>query len=403
VLWVLLGHHDAAPWGDQAGLRDALWIHGTFVVCWVVLIGTALVVRRRPSSGQILEYALVLLYFSHIGWGAHVLGIHTNLFGGLLILTGAIVGWVLFNRRLVTWALVGVLVVTTADTLGQQLGFNAYAPLLARIPFEEGKLAGTWLVTLGAASSVVLLVVLSIVYVVVDRWQDRERKLLATSEQLTRANDLISRYVASQLAEQIKAGHYDLVDRHTRRRLTLFFSDIEGFATVADRVEPEDLSAVLNEYLREMTSIGKQYEATIDKFVGDAIMIFFGAPVATNDRDHALRAVRMAIAMQARMVELRTKWLAHGFEHPFHIRIGINTGHASIGNFGSEERMDYTAIGRQVNLAARLQASSEPDCILLSHSTWVLVKDEIPCEAKGELQVKGFQQPVSVYAVSAAN
>lgn len=156
---------------------------------------------------------------------------------------------------------------------------------------------------------------------------------------------------------------------------------------------------MLNEYLSEMTAIGKQYDATIDKFVGDAIMIFFGAPTATTDRDHALRAVRMAIAMQHRLRDLRHKWLADGFEHPFHIRIGINTGQASIGNFGSEQRMDYTAIGRQVNLAARLQTSCEPDGILLSHSTWVLVREEIPCEPKGELQVKGFQQPVSVYAV----
>jgi len=157
---------------------------------------------------------------------------------------------------------------------------------------------------------------------------------------------------------------------------------------------------VLNEYLSEMTAIGKHHGATIDKFVGDAIMIFFGAPLATNDRDHALRAVRMAMAMQQRMAALRAKWLADGFEHPFHIRIGINTGQASIGNFGSRERMDYTAIGRQVNLAARLQAQCEPDRILLSHSTWVLVKDVIACVSKGDIQVRGFREPVSVYEVS---
>jgi class 3 adenylate cyclase len=121
---------------------------------------------------------------------------------------------------------------------------------------------------------------------------------------------------------------------------------------------------------------------------------------ATNDRDHALRAVRMAMAMQARMVTLCTRWLAEGFEHPFHIRIGINTGQASIGNFGYQERMDYTAIGRQVNLAARLQTHCEPDRIPLSHSTWVLVKDAIACVPRGEIEVGGFQRPVLVYEVS---
>jgi len=116
------------------------------------------------------------------------------------------------------------------------------------------------------------------------------------------------------------------------------------------------LSVLLNQYLSEMTAIAERHGATIDKFVGDAIMVFFGAPSATSDRDHALRAVRMAIEMQERLVALRDGWLAEGVERPFHVRMGINTGHASIGAFGSGSRLEYTAIGRQVNLAARLQA-----------------------------------------------
>ena len=110
----------------------------------------------------------------------------------------------------------------------------------------------------------------------------------------------------------------------------------------------------------------------------------------TNDRDHAVRAVQMAVEMQNRMQTLRQKWLRDGFEQPFEIRIGINTGQASIGNFGSKGRMDYTAIGRQVNLAARLQAYCRPGKILISHSTWVLVQEHVSCTPQGEIQVKGF-------------
>src|SRR5207245_5158282 len=132
---------------------------------------------------------------------------------------------------------------------------------------------------------------LYIVTFVVRRWRERE-------VMLARANDIISRYVASQLAEQIRAGNYDALDRHERRRLTLFFSDIENFADTADHVEPEDLSEVLNEYLSEMAGIGERYGGTIDKFAGDAVMIFFGAPLATTDRDQALRAVQLAVEMQ---------------------------------------------------------------------------------------------------------
>jgi class 3 adenylate cyclase len=175
------------------------------------------------------------------------------------------------------------------------------------------------------------------IYYLMDRWHDREDRRARTSEQLGRANDVISRYVASQLAQQIRAGNYEAVDRHDRRRLTLFFSDIEDFATTADHVEPEDLSEVLNEYLSEMARIAERYGGTIDEFVGDAVMIFFGAPQSTSDRDQALRAVRMAIEMQATISELRERWAGAGYEFTFHVRMGISTGQASIGNFGSEK------------------------------------------------------------------
>jgi class 3 adenylate cyclase len=258
-----------------------------------------------------------------------------------------------------------------------------------------------WLWTYGLLPVAISLAGFFLVVFVVDRWRARETDLATTSEQLARANELISRYVATQVAQQIHAGNYNAVARHDRRKLTLFFSDIKSFTEIADAIEPEELSRILNEYLSEMTAIAERYEATIDKFVGDAIMIFFGAPTATHDRDHALRAVRMAMEMQDRLVVLRERWRKEGIEELFQIRIGINTGVASVGNFGSSGRVDYTAIGRQVNLAARLQVNCDPGKILLSHTAWVLVRDEIPCIAKGDIQVKGFHQPVTVYEVAA--
>src|SRR5262249_31273155 len=154
-------------------------------------------------------------------------------------------------------------------------------------------------------------------YYLVERWRDSESRLARTTEQLAQANDLISRYVAAQVAEHILLGHHDVLERHDRRKITLFFSDIRGFSDVADRMEPEDLSRILNEYLAEMTTIADRYGGTIDKFIGDAVMVFFGAPTSTDDRDHALRAVRMAIEMQARMRGLAVKWSQEGMEEPF--------------------------------------------------------------------------------------
>lgn len=129
-------------------------------------------------------------------------------------------------------------------------------------------------------------------------------------------------------------------------------------------------------------------------------MILFGAPEATSDRDHATRAVRMSQAMQARMIELRAKWSGEGIPNPFRIRVGVNTGLASVGNFGSEGRMTYSAIGRETNLAARLESACTPGRILISHATWVLIADEVPCTPRGEIQVKGIHDPVRVYEVA---
>lgn len=235
-------------------------------------------------------------------------------------------------------------------------------------------------------------------------WIDRYRRRIAVQEAalreqadvLDRANRLISRYVPAQVASRILAGD-DTVERLDRRKITVFFSDVVGFSDLADRVEAEDFARVLNEYLAEMTAIADAHGGTVDKFMGDAIVVLFGAPVRGGEREHALAAVRMALAMQARMAVLRERWLREGIEEPFQIRIGVNTGVASVGNFGSRGRMDYTAIGRQVNLAARLQTACEPGRVLVSHATWALVETEIPCEARGAIQVKGVHHPVRVY------
>ena len=148
-----------------------------------------------------------------------------------------------------------------------------------------------------------------------------------------------------------------------------------------------------------MTIIANQYGGTIDKFIGDAVMIFFGAPNFTSDQDHATSAVLMAIDMQNRLDMLRSEWINKGEKETFNIRIGINTGHASVENFGSEGRMDYTAIRRQVNLAARLESNCKPDKILISHSTQALIKANINCQSCGAIDIKGVREPVEIYQV----
>ena len=401
VEYIPLHRPDLMPsYIDRAFLEVALRVQVTMISAWMVYLIVALFVRRTHPQSSGMVYALAQLYAIEISYGSYFLGLHTSVYTGVVPVALAAVGFTFFERRPVVTGLVTFFLASTGLTLAEQGGLISYAPALAEAPFSHGRLVTSWLVNVGGVTLVVLLFVIAFVDFAIDSWHDRDEKLARATQQLSQANEIISRYVASQLAAQIRAGQYDAIDRHDRRRLTMFFSDIKDFAATADHVEPEDLSQLLNQYLSEMTAIGTRYGATIDKFVGDAIVIFFGAPVATSDRDHALRAVRMAIEMQSRMRALGEKWLAEGFERPFRIRIGINSGQASVGNFGSRDRMDYTAIGRQVNLAARLQTHCEPGRILLSHSTWSLVSNEIACVPKGEIEVKGFRSPVKVYEVT---
>jgi class 3 adenylate cyclase len=148
-----------------------------------------------------------------------------------------------------------------------------------------------------------------------------------------------------------------------------------------------------------MSKIALDHGATIDKYVGDAIIAFFGDPETRGVKQDARACVTMAIAMQRRMRELRSEWLDMGLERPFELRIGINTGFCTVGNFGSADRMDYTIIGNEVNLAARLESLAEVGGILMAHETHALVKDTVLAEEGDTLTVKGFAKPVRTYSV----
>jgi class 3 adenylate cyclase len=379
-----------APFVDQRVLAAATKIQIGLSVAWALMALVTLVAPPRPRVGRVLTHAYALLYFVTVAQGSYLTGFFTSLFSGVTFIAGVTVALVLFDRGLALPSIVLFIVFPLAVTGAEWAGVIPYAPLLTAAPFSNGRLSPEWLLGYGATTFAAYLGVIAVIYWVVERWRDRE-------EQLARANEFISRYVAAQVAEEIRAGKYSTIDRRERRKLTLFFSDIKGFSDAADRMEPEDLSRVLEEYLGEMTALAGQYGATVDKFMGDGIAIFFGAPAMMDDGNQALQAVRLGIAMQARMVELRDKWRREGVEEPFEIRIGINTGVASVGSFGAKGRMDYTAIGRQVNLAARLQAKCTPGSVLISHSTWALVQDQLDCRPCGELQIKGFHHPVKIY------
>ncbi len=373
---------------------------------WAVLGLSAYLLRHRypespvwahlPAQGWSVTFALVCYAF----------GTTSSPVFGSAAMGGAFGGILLFGWRPTALGILSFVVCGVSLEAASHLGFIPYAPVYTILAFEDGHRSASMIVFIWTAvvsTSVAVMVLFGYIFA---RWRDREEQLAEahlllgnSNARLQASTDLIRRYVPAQLAEQILSGSYVQGRGWERRKLALFFSDIKGFTDASDELEAEDLSRVLNEYLSEMSAIAERYGATLDKFVGDAIMIFFGAPAVTDDRDHALRAVRMAMEMQTRMGELARKWSDEGIENPFQVRIGINTGVATVGNFGSAGRMEYTAIGKQVNLAARLESNCTPGKILISHSTWALIKDEIDCRATGEIQVKGIHHPVKTYEV----
>jgi PAS domain S-box-containing protein len=193
------------------------------------------------------------------------------------------------------------------------------------------------------------------VYSDITELKQREENLAEKSTALEALSSKLAKYLAPQVYSSIFTGRQDVRIASQRKKLTICFSDIAGFTETTDKMESEDLTQLLNHYLTEMSKIALDHGATIDKYVGDAILMFFGDPETRGVKEDALACVQMALAMQKRMSELAEIWRDVGIESPLRSRIGIHTDYCTVGNFGSEDRMDYTIIGGAVNLASRLE------------------------------------------------
>ena len=229
----------------------------------------------------------------------------------------------------------------------------------------------------------------------------RINELRETNTVLEAVSTQLARYIPPQLYHSIMRGEKRAAIETRRKKLTIFFSDIVDFTEITDQLEAEELTALLNEYLSEMAKIAQHHGAYFDKFIGDAMMFHFGDSESRGAKEDATACVKMAIAMQRKLAQLQAGWRKKGLiDRPFEARIGINTGYCTIGNFGSDDRMDYTIIGREVNLAARLESQADAGGILLAAETYALVNDWVSVEERAAVHVKGFANPVQTYSVT---
>jgi class 3 adenylate cyclase len=228
----------------------------------------------------------------------------------------------------------------------------------------------------------------------------RDREIIEEkSRQLENLATRLAKYLSPQVYQSIFSDTGEQQSAHARKNLTIFLSDIIQFTDLSDTLEPERLATIINSYLSEMASIAIDCGGTIDKFIGDAVLVFFGDPESQGETEDALRCVEMALRMRMRVMELQKYWQKHGVSRGLHVRMGITTGFCTVGNFGSEQRLDYTVLGSPVNLAARLQAAADADTILIDENTHGLIEDQVNCELVDQITPKGFVRPVKVYRV----
>lgn len=309
--------------------------------------------------------------------------------GTLLLLLNAIS---ILGALLIAWLYVArhitapVVRITGAAAAFEELRFNPDSLSGVRGRRDElGELARTFTRMAGEVQS---------------RTETLDRLVAERTTELQNVANRLAKYLSPQIYNSIFSAKGAAVGTLARKNLTIFFSDIEGFTDISDGMEPERLSFLINTYLSEMSNIAIEHGGTIDKFIGDAILVFFGDPETEGDRADALRCARMALRMQERIGELQKVWQEHGISKPLRARMGITTGFCTVGNFGSEHRLDYTVLGGPVNLAARLQTRAEADTVLIADTTFLLIRDVVDATPMGEITPKGFARPVGCYRLN---
>ena len=286
IMYYGLTHPEAAPYANQEWLEMNFAVQTRIVLPgWLAFLVTGLLARKRWPDSRLLAHAAAQFFVMYVVYASYGLGFYTDLFGAMNLFAATALGFLLLGFRVIRAGIISFVALVVATTVAEQVGIIPYAPWFSASPIEAGHLATSWLLSAGGLSFLILVAIAALFLAAMHLARTREQRL-------QRATGLIRRYVPAQLAARILAGEHTGGTTPERRKLTLFFSDVVEFTAASDRMEAEDLSALLNEYLSEMAAIADSAGATVNQFVGDGIMIFFGAPEATDSRswDQSLRS-----------------------------------------------------------------------------------------------------------------
>ncbi len=405
----------AAPSTQLQQLFELGAKHMRFLAYMVAVSVFAAGVYTGVYSPKIIALIPVTLFLSYSQTWLHrklVVSVPAQATSVILLLDGVITG---FGIAAAKYALVPMLVFIAMLNAGALSFGNLTLWLLTGFFCLLGSLLGGLVFGLEAGiieniptSVNVVALIGAAFYFGITAFQSREqsRALIGAQELIREQQDesfqlsrKLTKYLPVQVWESIFKGKRDAKLQTQRKKLTIFFSDIKDFTEASDEMPPDLLTEMLNTYFEHMSKIALRFGGTIDKFIGDAILIFYGDPKTRGNKEDALACVSMAIEMRREMQILRQKWQSQNTDRPLHIRMGITTGYCHVGNFGSDTRMSYTIIGRDANLAARLQSVASPDEILISNETYLLIRDQIMCREKGAVSLRGIAKPIQVWEV----
>ena len=356
-----------------------------YISAWAISV-PLLTATLLASRTRLVRWANGGITFVLIIIGLNFIWIQSAMYGtlnGTVPLAGLATVFVPLVIRLRTWGTAFIAIVVC----GLPTAFMIIGTLGGKVPLED-----SW------PYVAILLTVLTMVTFASAQTEMGMRSQFAAQVQLQASKRLLRRYAPAAVAARIESGDAEAVGQPQRLRVTALSSDVAGFTALADQIDPESLSQIINEYMATMSDAVESEGGVVTEFAGDGLMAIFGAPEAFEPEEQVRRALSAATAMHARLEDLNKTWFRLGIEQPLRVRIGINTGMLSVGTFGSDGRATYTAIGLQMNVAARIQGQCDPGGILLSSASWHLVKDAVDCEPLGEVTVKGVHYPISIYA-----
>ena len=376
---------------DAALVRGFLWL-------WIGFLASGLIVAihyAHKNSNSLRPFNIVAyIYTLFTMLFCHGFGFMDSVYSAFILLM--VLGILILEPKdlraailmLSAWA-----VMALGSGIAVHYDWLDYAPFIIERSFESRSHLGWYLLSYLWVFQSVLMIATWVRVVGISRQH--------AVQSLEQNNQLIRRYVPPAVAERIAAGDVADIDIPQRRRVTMLHSDVVSFTQLADRLEPEALTEILSTYLGAMAKVIEKHNGTLCEYSGDGILAIFGAPNTMEPEDQVAKAVAAARAMHSTIRLLNIDWKALGVDDDVLVRIGINTGRVSVGSFGSQGRMTYTAIGLQANVTARIQYEAPPGGIIISDRSQLLLDNKHATELVGHVAVKGIQNPLKIHSVIA--